>query len=141
MSNSNDEKLIAHSNIYHATVRKLREQNAEKEKIKAQWEADKGPKPPLDMIMDGPIKSEEEISKIATQTAERSAKDQEKMERAGLIEPTNEKPRSRSLEAFFGNDKEAAKKAREDQERRQQENNRKRELERERESKGRDREP
>lgn len=141
MSNFDDKKLMAHSKIYHATVRKLREQNAEKEKLKAQWEADKGPKPSLDMVLGGPIKSDEEISKIATEAAKEANRQQDGMERIGVIEPTSEKPRRRSLEAFFGDDKEAAKKAREEQERRQQENNRKRELERERESKGRDREP
>lgn len=141
MSNYNDENLIAHSKIYHATVRKLREENAEKEKIKAQWEADKGPKPTLDLVMGGPLKSEEQISKIATEVAMEANRQQDGMERIGVVEPTNEKPRRRSLDAFFGSDKDAAKKAREEQERRQQENNRKLELERERESRGRDREP
>lgn len=140
MSNFEDEKLLAHSKIYHATVRKLREENAEKEKRKAEWEAAQGPKPTLDFVMGGPLKSEEEISKIATQTAERRLKDQQNMERIGVAEPTSEKPKRGSLEAFFGDDKEAVKKAREEQERRQQES-RQKELERERESKGRDREP
>ena len=97
MSNFEDEKLLAHSKIYHATVRKLREENAEKEKRKAEWEAAQGPKPTLDFVMGGPLKSEEEISKIATQTAERRLKDQENMERIGVAEPTSEKPKRGSL--------------------------------------------
>jgi hypothetical protein len=140
VSNLEDEKLLAHSKIYHATVRKLREENAEKEKRKAEWEAAQGPKPTLDFVMGGPLKSEEEISKIATQTAIQKQHEQDDLERIGMAEPTNEKPRRGSLEAFFGDDKEAVKKAREDQERRQQES-RQKELERERESKGRDWEP
>ena len=140
MSNFEDEKLLAHSKIYHATVRKLREENAEKEKRKAEWEADNGLKPSLDFAMGGPLKSEEEISKIATEVAIEANRQQAGMERIGVVEPTNEKPRRGSLEAFFGDDKEAVKKAREEQERRQQEA-RQKELERERESKGRDREP
>ena len=140
MSNFEDEKLIAHSQTYHATVRKLREQNAEKEKLKAEWEATNGPKPPLDIYMGGPLKSEEEISKVATEIAIEKNRQQEDMERAGMVEPPNEKPHPRSLEAFFGNDKEAMIKAREEQERQQQQN-RQRELERERQGKGRGMEP
>ena len=140
MSNLEDEKLIAHARIYHETVRKLREQNAEKEKLKAEWEANNGPKPTLDMVMGGPLKSEEEISKIATQTAIYKQQEQEDLERIGAVEPTSEKPSRGSLEAFFGDDKEAMQKAREDQERRQRES-RQRELERERDSNGRDMEP
>jgi hypothetical protein len=140
VSNLEDEKLIAHARIYHETVRKLREQNAEKEKLKAEWEANNGPKPTLDMVMGGPLKSEEEISKIATQTAIYKQQEQEDLERIGAVEPTSEKPSRGSLEAFFGDDKEAMQKAREDQERRQRES-RQRELERERDSNGRDMEP
>ena len=140
MSNLEDEKLTAHARIYHETVRKLREENAEKEKRKAAWEADKGLKPPLDNVMGGPLKSEEEISKIATQTAIHKQQEQDDLERIGAVEPTTEKPTRGSLEAFFGNDKDAMQKAREAQERRQRES-RQRELDRERDSNGRDMEP
>lgn len=140
MSNLEDEKLISHAQIYHATVRKLREQNAEKEKLKAEWEATNGPKPSLEMFMGGPLKSEEEISKAATEIAIEKNRQQEGMERIGAVEPTSEKPSRGSLEAFFGDDKEAMQKAREDQERRQRES-RQRQLERERDSNGRDMEP
>ena len=136
MSNLEDEKLIAHARIYHATVRKLREENAEKEKLKAEWEANNGPKPTLDMVMGGPLKSEEEISKIATQTAIQKQQEQDDLERIGAVEPTSEKPPRGSLEAFFGDDKEAIRKAREDQEQRQHERR-----QRERDSNGRDMEP
>ena len=62
------------------------------------------------------------------------------MERIGAVDPASEEPSRGGLEAFFGDDKEAMQKAREDQERRPRES-RQRELDRERDSNGRDMEP
>lgn len=122
MSNSEEEKLLGYSKIYHETVRKLRAENAEKERRKADWEVDKGLKPSLDMVMGSPLKSEEEISKIATERAKRATQEQEKMERLGVIEPSQDKARRNSLEALFGNDTAAIEKARAEQEAREKRN-------------------
>jgi hypothetical protein len=111
MSNNNEENLKTHSEIYYKTVRKLRAENAEKEKIIAAWKADKGSKPPLESLINSPVKSEEEVSRIATEAAIEFNKQEAKRENHGLVE----KPKKNSLEAFFDGDKEAAKKLQEKQ--------------------------
>jgi hypothetical protein len=66
---------------------------------------------PLESLINSPVKSEEEVSRIATEAAIEFNKQEAKRENHGLVE----KPKKNSLEAFFDGDKEAAKKLQEKQ--------------------------
>lgn len=92
MSSFEDKKLSAYADTYNKIVKELRAENAEKEKLKQAWEADKGLKPKLETAMGGPMKSEQEISEIATEKARLTVRG---MEQRDKLERQNEGKKSR----------------------------------------------
>lgn len=85
MSNVNDDLMRKRADIYHSNVIRMRAENAEKEKNLQAWELDKhSGKPDRETFIalnGGKGLSEKEISKIATDIADKYVHDEAKAKR------------------------------------------------------------
>lgn len=134
MSTFEFDRLEEYDRNYNAAMRKMKADNEWKEKEIMKWEADPSEgKPPLDFVIGSPVLSQQEMEDRADQIAKELIRQQDALERHGLIEPEKEQRTERnSIKSFFGKDKDGAEKARAEQEKLRQEK-----LERERQQQNR----
>lgn len=133
----NDDLPRQHAANYHAALKRLREENEQKEQHLKELENAKGlvpTKSELEKMMGGPKLSEEEIHRKAQDIADQRIKEQQVLERNNLVAP----PTKSKLEAFLDGQKDELQKVKEE-EQRQKENQQEQELIRKKDEDGRSR--
>lgn len=95
MSNfRDDEEMRRHAKIFHQTLKKLQDENTRKLDALNAWKVSKDPGKPNEhdfhMLNGGQQKSEKEMVKIAQQTADEKTREQQKLEKMGLVKTQDE---------------------------------------------------
>lgn len=81
-------ELDQYDRNYNAAIKKLKAANAEKEAAIAEWESDMSPnKPSLEFVVETPPLSQQEMEDRAHEIAKEQIRQNEVMERQGLMEP------------------------------------------------------